>query len=156
MATRSARSTSVLRTYLRRLTSLRIHLSKSCTNQSIFGLTVNMSQSSLPSPTNSAAALSFLTSVGGIIGYTRTGSIPSIAAGLSVGALYLYSFLRLRDGQPYGEEIGLLASAVLGGSSVPRVIKTRGKPVPLALSVLATYGLVVFGLAFREKRASRI
>lgn len=142
--------------YLRRLTSLRIHLSKSCTNQSIFGLTVNMSQSSLPSPTNSAAALSFLTSVGGIIGYTRTGSIPSIAAGLSVGALYLYSFLRLRDGQPYGEEIGLLASAVLGGSSVPRVIKTRGKPVPLALSVLATYGLVVFGLAFREKRASRI
>ncbi|PKX89582.1 TMEM14 family protein [Aspergillus novofumigatus IBT 16806] len=103
-----------------------------------------MSQSSLPSPTNSAAALSLLTSMGGIIGYARTGSIPSIAAGLSVGALYLYSFLRLRDGQPYGEEIGLLASA------------TRGKPVPLALSVLATYGLVVFGLAFREKRASRV
>ncbi|RHZ63396.1 hypothetical protein CDV55_106270 [Aspergillus turcosus] len=119
-------------------------------------LTANKQSQSLPSPTNSAAALSLLTSLGGIIGYARTGSIPSIAAGLSVGALYLYSFLRLRDGQPYGEEIGLLASAVLGGSSVPRVIKTGGKPVPLALSVMATYGLVVFGLAFREKRASTV
>ncbi|OJJ47695.1 hypothetical protein ASPZODRAFT_94412 [Penicilliopsis zonata CBS 506.65] len=101
----------------------------------------------------SALALALLTSLGGTIGYARTGSIPSIAAGLSVGALYLLSFARLRAGQSYGEEIGLLASTVLGGSAVPRVIKTRGKPVPLVLSVLATYGVVVFGLALREKRA---
>ncbi|KAJ9194536.1 hypothetical protein DTO164E3_4136 [Paecilomyces variotii] len=102
---------------------------------------------------SSAAALSLLTSLGGIIGYARTGSIPSIAAGLSVGALYLLALLRLRNGQSYGEEIGLLASAILGGSSIPRVIKTRGKPVPMGLSILATYGLVVFGLAWRDKRA---
>lgn len=63
----------------------------------------------------------------------------------------MLSFSRLRAGQSYGEEIGLLASAVLGGSSIPRVIKTGGKPVPLGLSVLATYGVVVFGLAWREK-----
>ncbi|KAJ5788506.1 hypothetical protein N7457_003496 [Penicillium paradoxum] len=104
-------------------------------------------------PTTSALTLSVLTSLGGIIGYARTGSIPSIAAGVSVGLVYLLSFLRLNAGQPYGEELGLLASAVLGGSSVPRVIKTGGKPVPVMLSVLATYGLFVFGIAFREKRA---
>lgn len=104
-------------------------------------------------PTTSALALSLLTSLGGIIGYSRTGSLPSIIAGVSVGLVYLLSFLRLRAGQSYGEELGLLASAVLGGSSVPRVIKTGGKPVPLVLSVLATYGLFVFGVAFREKRA---
>jgi uncharacterized membrane protein (UPF0136 family) len=89
-----------------------------------------------------------------VIGYSRTGSIPSIAAGLSVGALYLLTLIRLRNGQPYGEEIGLVASTVLGGASVPRAIKLR-KPVPVALSVIATYGLVLFGLAYREKRASR-
>ncbi|OKL59435.1 hypothetical protein UA08_05428 [Talaromyces atroroseus] len=105
--------------------------------------------------TASAGALSVLTSIGGIIGYARTGSIPSIAAGLSVGALYLLSLLRLRNNQPYGEELGLLASTVLGGASVPRAIRLR-KPVPVALSVLATYGLLVFGLAFRDKRASRV
>jgi uncharacterized membrane protein (UPF0136 family) len=102
--------------------------------------------------TNSAVALGALTSLGGMIGYARTGSIPSIAAGLSVGALYLYSYSRLRGGQSYGEELGLLASAVLGGSSIPRAIKTK-KMVPVGLSVLAVYGLVVFGAAVKEKRA---
>ncbi|KAF7719891.1 Uncharacterized protein PECH_000956 [Penicillium ucsense] len=102
-------------------------------------------------PTTSALVLSLLTSLGGAIGYARTGSLPSIIAGLSVGALYLLSFLRLRAGQPYGEVIGLLASTVLGGSSIPRAIKSA-KPVPTGLSVLATFGVVVFGLAMREKR----
>ncbi|QKX53502.1 uncharacterized protein TRUGW13939_00581 [Talaromyces rugulosus] len=103
----------------------------------------------------SAAILSALTSLGGAIGYARTGSIPSIAAGLSVGAIYLFSMIRLRNGQSYGEELGLLASTVLAGSSVPRALRLR-KPVPIALSFVATYGLVLFGLAFRDKRASRV
>ena len=34
-----------------------------------------------------AYILSALTAVGGVIGYVRTGSVPSIAAGLTVGAL---------------------------------------------------------------------
>jgi uncharacterized membrane protein (UPF0136 family) len=93
--------------------------------------------------------------VGGIIGYVRTGSIPSIAAGISISALYLLSFFRLRNQLPYGEEIGLVASTVLGGSSIPRAIRLR-KPVPMALSVLATYGVLVFGLAWRDRRAARI
>lgn len=41
---------------------------------------------------------------------------------------------------------------MLGGSSIPRAIKTGGKPVPLGLSVLATYGIFVFGLALRDKK----
>lgn len=88
-----------------------------------------------------------------MIGFARTGSIPSIAAGLSIGVLYLVSAFRGRAGQPYAEEIGLLASAVLGGSSIPRAIKTGFKPVPTGLSVLATYGAVVFAIAFRGKKA---
>lgn len=103
-------------------------------------------------PVTSALILSLLTSLGGAIGYARTGSIPSIAAGFAVGFVYLLSFLRLRNGQSYGEELGLLASVVLGGSSIPRVIKTGGKPVPLGLSLLATYGLWVFGIAYRERK----
>lgn len=104
----------------------------------------NPTQTPSQPPTTSAATLALLTSLGGIIGYTRTGSVPSIAAGLSVGALYLASFSRLRSGQTYGDELGLLASVVLGGSSVPRAIKTQ-KMVPVGLSVLALYGLWAFG-----------
>ncbi|KAE8349902.1 transmembrane proteins 14C-domain-containing protein [Aspergillus coremiiformis] len=101
--------------------------------------------------TNSAVSLSLLTSLGGIIGYARTGSIPSIVAGLSIGALYIYSFQRLRTGQTYGDELGLLASVVLGGSSIPRALKSR-KPVPFGLSVVAVYGLLVFGRAVFLKK----
>ncbi|KAJ5106498.1 hypothetical protein N7478_004298 [Penicillium angulare] len=104
-------------------------------------------------PLNSALALSLLTSLGGAIGYARTGSIPSIAAGLSVGALYAFSYYRLSNGQSRGEEIGLLASTVLGGSSIPRAIKTGGKAVPVGLSVLATYGIITFALAWKDRRA---
>ncbi|WEW58872.1 hypothetical protein PRK78_004340 [Emydomyces testavorans] len=100
---------------------------------------INLPTNHLPPPpqssqntTYSAAVLSALTSLGGIAGYARTGSVPSIAAGLSVGALYALSYFRLQGHQPYGEELGLLASVVLGGSAIPRAIKTQ-KPVPLGL-----------------------
>jgi uncharacterized membrane protein (UPF0136 family) len=121
----------------------------------IYNIPNSLTPQSSSNVSYSAAALSLLTSCGGIAGYARTGSIPSIAAGLSVGALYALSFYRLQGQQPYGEELGLLASAVLGGSSIPRAIRS-GKPVPVGLSVLATYGLVVFALAYRGKRASAV
>jgi len=58
--------------------------------------------------------------------------------------------MRLRNGQPYGVELGLLASLVLAGSSIPRAIKSR-KPLPMGLSVLAIVGLYNFGMAYKAK-----
>lgn len=40
---------------------------------------------------------------------------------------------------------------MLAGSSVPRIIKSRGKPVPVGLGLVAAYGVVVFGAAYRAK-----
>ncbi|KAL4961305.1 TMEM14 family protein [Aspergillus stella-maris] len=111
-----------------------------------------MSTSTSLTPTTPALTLSLLTSLGGSIGYFRTGSLPSIIAGLSVGALYLLSYFRMRNAQTYGQEIGLLASVVLAGSSIPRAIRLR-KAVPAVLSVVALYGLYTFGGAVRGKRA---
>ncbi|OCT44571.1 hypothetical protein CLCR_06382 [Cladophialophora carrionii] len=99
---------------------------------------------------NPAYILSALTSVGGITGYVRTGSIPSIAAGLTVGFLYGLGGYRISKRQPYGVELALLASVLLAGSSVPRAIRT-GKPLPAGLSVLAATGLFVYGRAFLAK-----
>ena len=67
--------------------------------------------------------------------------------------LYLLSFWRLKYNKgPYGQEIGVLASGILGAGAIPRVLKTGGKkPVPLALLALSIYGTVVFGLAVKEK-----
>jgi uncharacterized membrane protein (UPF0136 family) len=96
-----------------------------------------------------AYVLALLTSSGGIAGYARTGSKPSIIAGCAVGLLYGLGGYQIQNQQPYGVELSLLASAVLGGASIPRAIRLR-KPVPIALSVLATVGLATFGDAWRR------
>lgn len=56
---------------------------------------------------------------------------------------------RIQNGEQYGVELSLLASVILGGSSIPRAIRLL-KPVPILLSILATYGLYTFGGAFRR------
>ncbi|KAI2618891.1 TMEM14-domain-containing protein [Hypoxylon sp. NC1633] len=96
-----------------------------------------------------AYVLGALTAGGGTMGFVRTGSIPSIAAGLTVGLLYGLGGYRLQSRQPYGLELALLASIVLGGSSIPRAIR-GGKPVPTVLSLVSIFGLLTFGNAYRK------
>jgi uncharacterized membrane protein (UPF0136 family) len=68
---------------------------------------------------------------------------------MTVGALYNYGGYRIRNSEPYGIETVLLASLILAGSSFPRAIKTQ-KPLPIGLSVLATYGLFYYGLKWKN------
>ncbi|KAA8576490.1 hypothetical protein EYC84_006602 [Monilinia fructicola] len=98
-----------------------------------------------------AYILGALTAGGGTLGYVRTGSIPSVAAGLTVGSLYLVGGYRIQNRQSYGVELALLASIVLAGSSIPRAIRSQ-KPLPAGLSLLALYGLFTFGNAFRAQK----
>ncbi|PWY73963.1 MFS general substrate transporter [Aspergillus eucalypticola CBS 122712] len=123
-----------------------ILLTNSASSMSVLG-TLNGVGTSSTTTTKVAALLAILTSVGGITGYLRARSLPSLIAGLSVSFLYLLSYLRLRANQPYGAEIGLLASIVLGGASIPRAIKT-GKGVPTGLGVVAVLGVWFLGMHF--------
>lgn len=90
--------------------------------------------------------LASLTAGGGTIGYIRTGSIPSVAAGVTVGALYALGAYRISQKQPYGVELALLASVVLAGSSIPRAIKSQ-KSLPIGLSLLASFGMWTYASA---------
>ncbi|KAL8304052.1 hypothetical protein RB597_004620 [Gaeumannomyces tritici] len=100
-----------------------------------------------------AYVLSGLTASGGIMGYVKSGSLPSMIAGCSVGLLYGLGAYRLQNRQPYGVELALLASVVLGGASIPRAIRLK-KPVPMALSLLSTFGAITFGNALRQKASA--
>ncbi|KAK3940063.1 transmembrane proteins 14C-domain-containing protein [Diplogelasinospora grovesii] len=93
--------------------------------------------------------LAALTASGGIAGYARTRSTPSIVAGCAVGLLYGLGGYRIQHAQPYGVELSLLASIVLGGSAIPRAIRLQ-KPVPIMLSALAAFGIYTFGDAWRR------
>lgn len=84
------------------------------------------------------------------MGYISKRSVPSLVAGLTVGALYGLGGYRIQNRQPYGIELALLASLVLAGSSIPRAIKTQ-KPLPIGLSGIAAFGLYSFGVAYMNK-----
>jgi uncharacterized membrane protein (UPF0136 family) len=56
---------------------------------------------------------------------------------------------RLQNGESFGLELPLLASIVLGGSSIPRALRLR-KPVPIILSIISIFGLFVFGDAYQK------
>ncbi|KAF3083532.1 hypothetical protein TWF569_009493 [Orbilia oligospora] len=86
-----------------------------------------------------AFTLAALCAFGGTMGFARTGSIPSLVAGVGIGAMYGYSGYLLKKNANYGIELAILASLVLGGAMIPRAIKTR-KPLPIAMSVLAITG----------------
>jgi len=63
---------------------------------------------------------------------------------------YIIGGLRISNRSTYGTELALLASIILAGSSIPRAIKS-GKPLPIGLSALATFGLWTFGNAFMNR-----
>lgn len=98
---------------------------------------------------NIAYVLGGLTASGGTIGFIRTGSVPSVAAGSLVGILFGLGGWRLQNGESYGLELPLLASIVLGGSSIPRALRLR-KPVPIVLSFISLFGLAMFGNAYQK------
>ncbi|KAF7356189.1 hypothetical protein MVEN_00950200 [Mycena venus] len=80
--------------------------------------------------------------LGGIAGFSRTRSIPSLVAGVGVGAVYLWAGDQIRKGQPNGIEGALGASAILFASSVPRL---RKGPVPVMLAASATMSGAYYG-----------
>ncbi|KAN0113861.1 Transmembrane proteins 14C domain containing protein [Russula decolorans] len=87
--------------------------------------------------------------VGGVTGYARTRSIPSIVAGIGVGALYLYSGDSIRKHTANGLETALGASAVLFLSSVPRFAKG---PIPAMLTVTSAAAGAYYGQAIYKLR----
>ncbi|KAJ7210386.1 transmembrane proteins 14C-domain-containing protein, partial [Mycena pura] len=80
--------------------------------------------------------------LGGIAGFARTRSVPSLVAGVGVGALYLWAGDRIRKGQPNGIEAAIGASAVLLASSAPRALKG---PVPAMLAATSSMSGVYYG-----------
>ncbi|KAL0953391.1 hypothetical protein HGRIS_004630 [Hohenbuehelia grisea] len=88
--------------------------------------------------------------VGGITGFARTHSIPSLVAGVGVGLLYLWSATNIRNGTANGLEGAIGASALLFLSSLPRVSKG---PVPAILATTSAVSGLYYGNTYYVQRA---
>jgi len=92
-----------------------------------------------------------LTIAGGIIGYVKAGSTPSIIAGSITGILLILAALLLPGQRLTGLAIGLIVSFVLAAQFIPKCIRT-GKVMPAGMmSVLSAVGIVIGLLAWLKK-----
>ena len=92
-----------------------------------------------------------LTIAGGIIGYVKAGSTPSIIAGSLTGVLLLIGGWLIPEHRAAGLLIGLIVSLLLALQFVPKFIRT-GKAMPAGMmSILSAIGLVVAIVAWFKK-----
>jgi len=94
--------------------------------------------------------MAIITLAGGVTGYVRTRSVPSLVAGTCVGGLYLASWNQIRTGGPNGYEGALAASVLLLASSLPRI---RKGPVPLVLSITSSLSTAYYGKTVYDFRS---
>jgi len=92
-----------------------------------------------------------LTIVGGVIGYVKAGSLPSIIAGAITGVLLLVAGWILPTHRTAGLVMALIVSLLLAVQFVPKLIRT-GKMMPAGLmSILSVIGIVVAIVAWLKK-----
>ena len=92
-----------------------------------------------------------LTIAGGVIGYVKAGSMPSIIAGSISGILLLVAAFLLPDHRVAGLATGLIISLLLAGQFIPKFIRT-GKAMPAGMmSVLSAIGIIMAIVALTKK-----
>ena len=92
-----------------------------------------------------------LTIAGGVIGYVKAGSVPSIIAGSIAGVLLLIAASLIPEHRAAGIATGLIISLLLAGRFIPKFVQT-GKPMPAGMmSILSVIGLIVALIAWVKK-----
>ena len=92
-----------------------------------------------------------LTIIGGIIGYVRANSLPSIIAGSITGVLLLVAGSLLSSHRVIGLATAFVVSLLLAAQFVPKFIRT-GKVMPAGMmSILSLIGLIVAIVAWLKK-----
>jgi uncharacterized membrane protein (UPF0136 family) len=92
-----------------------------------------------------------LTIAGGVVGYVKAGSLPSIIAGSITGVLLLVAGFLLPEHRAVGLATAFVISLLLAAQFIPKFIRT-GKVMPAGMmSILSAIGIVVALFAWMKK-----
>ncbi|MEI8233227.1 MAG: TMEM14 family protein [Verrucomicrobiota bacterium] len=96
-----------------------------------------------------------VTLLGGIVGYAKVKSLPPLVIGLVFGLTLVGAGILLFCGHTntikIGLLLGLLATALLSGLFIPKVMMNRAAPHVIAMAVLSGIGMALTLIAFAGK-----
>ena len=96
-------------------------------------------------------AFGVVTIAGGIIGYSKAGSVISIVAGAITGSLLIVAGVILPQYREFGLVLAVLTSAILAAQFIPRLLRTRRVVPAGVMSVLSVIGLILAVLTWVGK-----
>jgi uncharacterized membrane protein (UPF0136 family) len=92
-----------------------------------------------------------LTIIGGIVGYTKAGSVASIIAGSITGVLLLVAAFLLPEHRMVGLATALIVSLLLAAQFLPKFLRT-GRMMPAGMmSILSVIGIIAAIVAWVKK-----
>src|SRR5205823_12983229 len=92
-----------------------------------------------------------LTIAGGVVGYVKAGSLPSIIAGSITGVLLLVAAFLLPEHHAVGLATAFIVSLLLAAQFVPKFVRT-GRVMPAGMmSLLSVIGIIVAIVAWAKK-----
>ena len=81
--------------------------------------------------------------IGGIVGYVKARSVPSVVAGCITGILLLVAGYLMPDHRTVGIGLGLVISLLLAAQFIPKFVRT-GRIMPAGLmTMLSAIGIVM-------------
>ena len=92
-----------------------------------------------------------LTIIGGVIGYVKAGSLPSIIAGTITGVLLLAAAWILPSNRMIGLVTALVVSLLLAAQFIPKFLRTRNVMPAGLMSILSAIGIIVVIVAWLKK-----